>query len=63
MARITTNFSCEALKRPIAIDIVVPTDHEVLADAPLPEKNRPYRTLYLLEGVTATAAVPSTIPN
>ena len=58
MAKFTTNFSSEALKRPITIDVVLPTDHEVMANLPMPEKNRPYKTLYMLEGVTGNYSGP-----
>lgn len=56
MARFTTNFESEALKRPITIEAVLPADHMVLRTQPLPKKNMPYKTLYLLEGVTGNAS-------
>jgi len=51
-------MQCEALKRPITLDIVVPTDHEVTAGERMPVKNKPYKTLYLLEGVTGNSSGP-----
>lgn len=58
MARFTTNFESQVLKRPITIEIVLPADHMVLPELPLPEKNIPYKTLYLLEGITGNASGP-----
>ncbi len=58
MARISINFESEQLKRPINIEVIVPSDHMVLKDMPLPEYNKPFRTLYLLEGVTGNATGP-----
>ena len=51
MAKFTVNFTSEALKYPISLDIIVPSDHMVTTDSQLPKRNQPYKTLYLLEGV------------
>lgn len=58
MARFTTNFQSEALKRPVTVEIVLPSDHMVLKTLPMPEKNVPYKTLYLLEGLVGNASGP-----
>ena len=51
MSRISTSFMSEVLKRPVSIELVVPADHMVMPNGELPQKNRPYRTLYYLEGM------------
>ncbi len=58
MARLSINFESEQLKRPINIEVVVPADHMIMKGLPIPEKNRPYRTMYVLEGVTGNATGP-----
>lgn len=58
MARFTTSFESQALKRPITIEIVLPSDHMVMPELPVPQKNVPYKTLYMLEGVTGNATGP-----
>ncbi len=59
MAKLTLNFISEALYRPVPIDIIVPTDHMVMADQPLPEANKPYRTVYYLEGLEGNYSGPA----
>ena len=59
MAKMTVNFISEALYRAVPIDIIIPTDHMVLADQPLPEANRPYRTVYYLEGLLGNYSGPA----
>ena len=59
MAKMTLNFVSEALYRAIPMDIIIPTDHMVLADQPLPEKNAPYKTVYYLEGLLGNFSGPA----
>lgn len=59
MAKFTVNFTSEALRYPISLDVIVPADHMVTTDSKLPEKNVPYRTLYLLEGVLGNSSGPA----
>jgi len=65
MARFTTNFQSEALKRPISIEIIIPSDHAVMMTpgAGIPKRNKPFKTLYLLEGVTGNASGPFNYSN
>lgn len=58
MAKFTCTFSSESIHRPITIDVILPTDKAVMPNYPMPEKNRPYRTLYWLEGVLGCSAGP-----
>ncbi len=58
MARFSTNFMSESIKRAIPLEIVLPTDHCVMPNGPLPELNRPYRTLYYLEGSMGNSSGP-----
>lgn len=58
MARISTNFMSEALKHPVQLEIVVPTDHMVMKDKKMPEANVPYKTLYYLEGALGDCSGP-----
>jgi len=51
MAQATVNFWTEALKRPITINVIFPTDKICVAHGKIP-KSAPMKTLYLLEGVT-----------
>lgn len=58
MAVFSTFFMSEALKRPIPIYVVLPSDHNVMADEPMPKKNVPFKTVYMLEGVTGNCEGP-----
>lgn len=58
MAKFTVNFTSEALKYPIPLDIIVPSDHMVTTNSRLPKKNVPYKTLYVLEGVLGNYSGP-----
>lgn len=58
MAKLMLNFMSEALRRPVSLDIFVPGDHMVLRDGPLPEANKPYKTLYFLEGLMGNHSGP-----
>lgn len=58
MAKFTTNFMSEALKYPISLDVILPADKMVVRSWPTPEKNRPYKTLYVLEGVLGNSSGP-----
>lgn len=54
MALITASFLTDALRRPITIYVLVPSDKMVCPDEYLPAK-RPMKTLYFLEGLTGAA--------
>ena len=59
MAKMTLNFISEALFRAIPIDIIIPTDHMVQRDLPMPEYNKPYKTIYYLEGLLGNFSGPA----
>lgn len=58
MAKFTVNFTSEALRRPMTLDIIVPADHMITTNSKLPAKNVPYKTLYVLEGVLGNYSGP-----
>ena len=58
MAKMTINFTSEAVRYPITIDVVLPADHMVTTDSKLPEANKPYKTMYVLEGVMGNYSGP-----
>lgn len=58
MARLNVNMMTRALKRAIHLSIAVPTDHMVVTNRKMPEKNRPYKTFYYLEGALGDDAGP-----
>ena len=60
MSKFTMTMMSEALHRPINIDAIIPTDHMVTPTFPMPEEeiNKPYKTLYMLEGVCGDYSGP-----
>lgn len=58
MAKLRLNFMSEVLHRAVSLDVFLPADHMVLKDGLLPEKNRPYKTLYFLEGLMGNFSGP-----
>ena len=58
MARFTINFMSEAVKRAIALEVVLPADHAVMPAGELPPTGEPYKTLYYLEGSMGNASGP-----
>lgn len=51
MALIHTNIQCESLHRPVPVYIVVPYDHMVMRNQPVPKPNVPMKLCFILEGV------------
>lgn len=60
MALFTVNFQTLALHHPVPIQVILPTDHMVMTTQHLPEatKNKPYKTVYVLEGVNGNYEGP-----
>jgi S-formylglutathione hydrolase FrmB len=46
------------MHRPIPISIIVPTDHMVMKNQPLPELNKPHRICFILEGINGCSVGP-----
>ena len=59
MAKMTLNFVSEALYRAIPIDIIIPSDHMVKTDQPMPDISKPYKTVYYLEGLLGNNSGPA----
>lgn len=59
MAYIQTTFLTNALKRPITVHVLTPTDKIIRPHKYLPEK-KPLKTIYLLEGLMGISSGPIT---
>lgn len=60
MALIQTNIQCESLHRPVPVCIVVPYDHMVMRNQPMPKPNQPMRLCFILEGINGAYFGPIT---